>query len=459
MTLQSRDSYLDHLPGFNRRHWLQVSGLGWLGAMLPSLLTGRRAVAAEDAVPARRTPIKSCIVVFHYGGPSHLETYDPKPDAPVEVRGEYQTISTAVPGVRVGEYLPRVAKLMDRLALVRSMHHPMRNHNAAASEVLTGRTPTGGDQELLADEASSYPNLGSAVSFGLGARAHILPCVAIPYTIYNVVQLPGQTPGYLGGAFDRFQVTGNPNNPDFRVSALTPPANRPEAELSSRESLLKTLDSLPASEAFSKMAVYQERALQLISSDSVRRSFDIEKEEVRTRDRYGRNLLGQSLLLARRLVEGGVNFVTVFDGQHNGQEANWDSHQAIFTRHRQLIPPADQGFSALIEDLEARGLLESTLVIGLGEFGRTPRVNGSAGRDHWPDCYTVVLAGGGVRGGTVYGASDKIGAYPDRDPVSPADLAATILWGFGIDPTREVRDQTNRPLRLADGQPLATLFG
>jgi hypothetical protein len=235
--------------------------------------------------------------------------------------------------------------------------------------------------------------------------------------------------------------------------------NRAAADLISRESLLRSLDAFPSSEKISKMGVYQQRALDLISSESVRRSFDMSREDVKTRERYGRNLLGQSLLLARRLVEGGVNFVTVFDGERNGQDANWDSHQTIFPRHRQLIPPADQGFSALIEDLEARGMLDSTLVIEMGEFGRTPTINGSAGRDHWPDCYTVVMAGGGVRGGTVYGASDKVGAYPDRDPVSPADLAATILWSFGIDPAREVHDQTGRPLKMADGQPLAALFG
>jgi hypothetical protein len=287
----------------------------------------------------------------------------------------------------------------------------------------------------------------------------VLPYVALPYTIYNVVELPGQTPGFLGGQYDRFQVTGNPNNPDFRISALQPPANRQSSELVSRERLLHSLDLLPTSEPLSKMRTYQERAMQLVSSDSVRKSFEIGQEDDKLRERYGRNLLGQSLLLARRLVEGGVNFVTVFDGERNGQDANWDSHQTIFPRHRQLIPPADQGFSALIEDLASRGLLESTLVIAMGEFGRTPKINNLAGRDHWPDCYTVVLAGGGVRGGQVYGASDKIGAYPDRDPVSPADLASTIFWRFGIDPAREIHDQTNRPIRLADGQPLYSLFG
>jgi hypothetical protein len=445
-------------PLLDRRRWLKISSLGWLTSALP-LSVHRQAHADEIPAKSRLAPIKSVIIVFHYGGPSHFETYDPKPNAPLGVRGEYGTISTAVPGTIVGEHLPRVAAIMDRLAIVRSMHHPMRNHNAAAAEALTGRTPLSGDLELLADESRSFPTLGSSVSYALGPRAHILPYVALPYTIYNVVQLPGQTPGILGGAYDRFQVQGNPNNPDFRISSLEPRTQRREIEATARERLLHSLDALPASEPLSKMRGYQERALQLVSSDAVRESFDIAREDGRLRDRYGRNLLGQSLLLARRLVESGVNFVTVFDGERNGQDANWDSHEKIFPRHKQLIPPADQGFSALIEDLAARGLLESTLVVAMGEFGRTPKINAIAGRDHWPDCYSVVLAGGGVRGGAIHGASDKIGAYPDRDPVLPADLAATIFWRFGIDPAQEIHDQTGRPIRLADGQPLASLFG
>ncbi|MGE5192724.1 MAG: DUF1501 domain-containing protein, partial [Deltaproteobacteria bacterium] len=325
------------LPLFDRRRWLQVTSLGWLGAALRPFFHSCRSHAGESPAASRLSPVKSVILVFHYGGPSQFETYDPKPNAPAGVRGEYATIQTAVPGITVGEYLPRVAKIMDRLAIVRSMHHPMRNHNSAAAEALTGRTPAGGDLELLADEARSFPTLGSSVSYALGPKAHVLPYVALPYTIYNVVQLPGQTPGFLGGAFDRFQVTGNPNNPDFRISALEPPANRRATELASREELLYRLGALPASDAPAKMRGYQERALALISSDSVRRSFDIGQEEAKVRDRYGRHLLGQSLLLARRLVESGVNFVTVFDGQTNGQDANWDSHQTIFPRHRQLI--------------------------------------------------------------------------------------------------------------------------
>ena len=442
------DSKFNH-GALSRRRWLGIAGLGWLSSSLPQI---------ASAAPLVKKPIRSCILVFFYGGPSQLETFDPKPNAPVGIRGEYQAIATAVPGTLVGEHLPKTAALMNRLALVRSLHHPMRNHNSAAAEVLTGRTPAGGDLELLADEARSYPTLGSSVSYALGTRAHVLPYVALPYTIYNVVQLPGQTPGILGGRWDRFQVTGNPASPDFHIAALQPPGQRQPQDIARRNELLHQLDSLAPSPPAARMRTYQQRAFDLVSSDSVRQCFAIEREDTKTRDRYGRTLVGQSLLLARRLVEGGVNFVTVFDGQHNGQEANWDSHEKLFPRHKQLIPPADQGFSALVEDLESRGLLESTLVVAMGEFGRTPKINGNAGRDHWPDCFTAVLAGGGTIGGSLHGASDRLAAFPSVDPCTPADLAATILWRFGIDAAAEFHDPTGRPIRLADGQPLTKIF-
>lgn len=419
---------------------------------LASAAAGLGIGAARSAAAADRR-IRSCILVFFYGGPSHLDTFDPKPNAPAEIRGEYRTIPTAVPGVRVGEHLPRTAAVMNRLALVRSLHHPMRNHNSAAAEALTGRTPAGGDQELLTDDPRGLPTLGSAVGYALGARAHVLPYVALPYTLYNVVQLPGQTPGLLGGAHDRFQVEADPSNPNFHVEALAA-----GGDITGRSDLLHRLDATHLPGAAERAGTTRDRALRLIGEAGVRPLFDLAAEPPKVRDRYGRHRLGQSLLLARRLVEGGVNFVSVYDGQRNGQEANWDSHEKLFSRHKQLIPPADQGLSALVEDLETRGLLDSTLVVAMGEFGRTPKVNGSAGRDHWPDCYTAVLAGGGVVGGTVYGASDKIGAYPSLDPVTPADVAATIFWRFGFDPASEVRDQTGRPFRLSDGDPLRRLF-
>jgi uncharacterized protein (DUF1501 family) len=192
----------------------------------------------------------------------------------------------------------------------------------------------------------------------------------------------------------------------------------------------------------------------------VRRAFDLAAEDPKLRDRYGRTKLGQSMLLSRRLVEAGVRFVTVYDGQYNGQLANWDSHADNFPRHKDaLLPPADRGFAALIDDLTVRGLLDETLVIAMGEFGRTPKINGTAGRDHWPYCYSVVLAGGGVRGGITYGASDKLGAYPDADGVTPSDLAATLYWRLGLDPTREIVDLTGRPYKLADGRPIRAVFG
>jgi hypothetical protein len=397
--------------------------------------------------------IRSCILIFYYGGPSHLDTFDPKPGAPAEVRGEYRAISTSVSGLHVCEHLPRMAQLMHKVALVRSMHHPMRNHNSAAAEALTGRTPAGGDQELLTDDPRGLPTFGSAVSYALGSKANILPYVALPYTLYNVVQLPGQTSGLLGGAYDRFQVEGDPSNPSFHIAAFDQ-----ASDLSERADLLRRLDHAPLSGGAARVDVYRERALRLLASSEVRHLFNVDKEPERLRNRYGRHRLGQSLLLARRLTEGGVNFVSVFDGQTNGQDANWDSHEKLFSRHRQLIPPSDQALSALIEDLEARNLLDSTLLVALGEFGRTPKINPSGGRDHWPDCYTILMAGGGLTGGAVHGASDKIGAYPVADPVTPADLAATIYWRFGFNPSTEMFDQTGRPYRLAEGEPIRKLF-
>lgn len=446
---------IEKRSALSRRAWLASAGGGIAGAMTTALA----APASESAaLPPPRHPIRSCILVFHYGGPSHLDTFDPKPQAPEGIRGEYRTISTSVPGVAVTEHLPQVAGVMHRMALIRSMHHRMSNHNSAAAEGLTGRTPTGGDQELLADEARGFPTLGSAVAYGLGSAAHVLPYVALPYTIQNVVQIPGQTAGFLGGAFDRFQVNGDPGRDDFRIAALELPGDRSTDNVLARDRLLKSLGEQTAFPSAARMNALRERVFGLLTSDSVRKAFRMSEEPLPLRERYGKTLLGQSLLLARRLVESGVNFVTVFDGHSNGQDANWDSHQTIFPRHKQLIPPADQGLSALIEDLELRGLLDSTLIVAMGEFGRTPRINAQAGRDHWPYCYTAALAGGGVQGGAVYGASDPTGSTPARDPVTPGQLATTILWRFGIDPHLHVYDQTRRPFRLGEGEPLTGLF-
>jgi hypothetical protein len=281
--------------------------------------------------------------------------------------------------------------------------------------------------------------------------------------MYNVVRLPGQTAGFLGSAFGPVHIQADPNTPDFRVAELELPAGMTLQRLEHRRSLMRLIDrqgdEAARQESPGPMNGSYQRALTLLRSENVRGGFDLGREDPRTRERYGRNVHGQSVLLARRLVEAGVRCVSVYDKVHNGQDANWDSHQNVFGRLKDhLLPPADQAFAALIDDLEVRGLLDSTLVVALGEFGRTPQVNREAGRDHWPDCFSVVLAGGGVRGGSVHGSSDKMGAHPDSDPVTPGDLASTLFWRFGLDPSAEVRDSTGRPYRLAEGEPLRRLF-
>jgi hypothetical protein len=405
--------------------------------------------------------------VFYYGGPSHVDTYDMKPGAPAEVRGSFGSIATTAPGLKVCEHLPNTARVMDRLAILRAMHHPMTNHNAAAFATLCGRNPLKGDLELLSNDRNDPPCFGATLGALLPPRQGLPTAVALPHVMYNVVQLPGQEAGFLGSAHVPFQVNADPGAPDFRLSDLDLPAEMTLDRLDDRAELLRRLDARrrrlderPAGDRGpDPVDVYTEKALGLLHSPAVRRAFDLGAEDPRLRDRYGRTKLGQSMLLARRLVEAGVRFVTVYDGQHNGQLANWDSHSDVFPRHKDdLLPPADRGFAALIDDLTARGLLDETLVIATGEFGRTPKINGTAGRDHWPYCYSVILAGGGVRGGIAYGASDKLGAYPDADGVTPADLAATLYWRLGLDPAREIVDLTGRPYKLAEGRPIGAVF-
>jgi len=435
--------------------------------------------------PSVTSPIRSCILIFHYGGPSHIDTFDMKPNAPAEIRGQFGSIATSVPGLRVCEHLPRTARVMDRLAIVRSMHHPMTNHNAAAFTALCGRNPLKGDLELLSNDRNDPPCYGAMLSATLPERRGLPTFVAVPHVMYNVVQLPGQVAGFLGSAHDPFQVSADPSAPDFHLGELDLPGDLSLDRLDHRAALLHMLDNRrrrgdamaeaaartgggtePGAGAGAGLAprleprdVYTEKAFRLLHSPAVRRAFHLGSEDPRLRDHYGRTKLGQSVLLARRLVEAGVRFITVFDGQYNGQTANWDAHENVFGRLKNdLVPPADQAFAALIDDLISRGLLEETLVIAMGEFGRTPKINANAGRDHWPNCYSIVLAGGGVRGGITLGSSDKLGAYPDTDPVTPADLAATLFQRFGLDPSREMNDLTGRPYKLADGQPIRALF-
>jgi uncharacterized protein (DUF1501 family) len=279
--------------------------------------------------------------------------------------------------------------------------------------------------------------------------------------MWNEMDVPGQSAGFLGAAHEPLQVEADPSHADFGLPELQLPDGVTHARLEQRANLLGTIERTAATGRLDGASVlddYREQALAFLGADTLRRAFDLRSVDAGTRERYGRTRHGQSLLLARRLVAAGVSFVAVYDRKINGAES-WDTHGSNFSllKHS-LLPPADQGLAALVEDLTERSMLDSTLVVALGEFGRTPRVNANAGRDHWPFCYSAVLAGGGARGGFVFGSSDALGAYPDSQPVTPADMAATVFWRFGLDPAAEIRDRTGRPYRLADGQPLRSLF-
>ncbi len=457
-----------------RRRLLQVGGLG---LSLGGLWRAQEAQAAAGReAPAGR--IRACILIFYYGGPSHLDTFDMKPDAPAEVRGEFRPVATTVPGLRVCEHLPRTARIMHKLAVVRSLHHANRLHDSASIETLTGRPPPQGDRELAAPAQQLFPSFGGALSYLRRGRRLAVQHASLPFAFHNVVEVPCQGAGFLGVAYEPFQVQVDPDARAYRADAVGLPAGLTPDRLARRRELRSGLTGRRPGAA--PLEGYYEKAFRLLGSDAVRRALDVRREDPRTRDRYGyfpgavavgegggggngaemgfaRHMRGQNLLLARRLVEAGVPFVNVYDFKQQGQ--NWDAHFKVFNQHKaHLLPAADQGLSALVEDLDQRGLLETTLVVALGEFGRTPRINKDGGRDHWPDCYSAVFAGGGVRGGFVWGASDKIGAYPASDPVTPADVAATIYWRFGIDPATEVHDAGGRPYKLSEGQPLRKLF-
>ncbi|MBI3863229.1 MAG: DUF1501 domain-containing protein [Planctomycetia bacterium] len=462
---------------FTRRQWLRAAGFGGLGLALPRLFQAQ-AVAAAPA-DAGLSPIRSCIFIFLYGGPSHLDTWDMKPAAPREVRGEFQAIATSVPGLVLCEHLPRMAQVMHKVAVVRTMYHGMRNHDSACTHTFTGRIPLRGDVENFTSpsEPTSMPGFGAALSYVRRDRPAVLPHAAAPFLIRNLFPPLGQTAGFLGSAYDPFLIEGDSKTQTYRADKLLLPDGLSKSRLESRSSLLQEMDrhvgTAPA------MRESYEKAFRLLASAAVHRALDVSQEPLRVRERYGLAwpgltypidnitpelapalpLRGQNLLLARRLVEAGVPFVNVYDFRVQG--ANWDTHTQNFERLKgYLLPPADQALSALIEDLDERGLLDTTLVVALGEFGRTPKITEkTVGREHWPDCYSAILAGGGIRGGTIYGASEKLGAYPASDPVTPADLAATIYWRFGVDPETEIHDGAGRPYRLSEGEPVRALFG
>jgi hypothetical protein len=393
-----------------------------------------------------------------------------KPDAPAGIRGEFRPIATGQPGLTITEHLPRFATVLDRFAQVRSVHHTMRNHNSATYYSLTGHAPPLDDIRLR-DTPELYPAYGSTVArFRPADDASVPSFVAFPHVLRDGSVTPGQHASFLGKRFDPFFVGQDPSRPDFRLPELSLPAGLPLERLDDRRGLQRLIDRqadlLGWSETAQGLDSFYTRALTMLASPRVKQAFDLSGEPERLRDDYGRTTYGQCCLLARRLVEAGVRFVSVyFAPVIGGGNGGWDTHGNNFNQLRKrLLPATDRAVPTLIRDLAARGLLDETLVVWMGEFGRTPRVMntkqfGPDGRDHWPMCYTVLMAGGGITPGAIHGSSDRIGAYPATDPVSPDDVAATMFWALGLDPATEFRDTLNRPLPIAAGRPITAIFG
>lgn len=438
-----------------RRALLKIGGLGLAGLTLPRLLR------AEEAGQVSQATARSVILLFQFGGPSHLDTFDPKPDAAAEIRGEFKTIQSNVPGIEICEHLPSLAKIADKFALVRSVRHRRSSHNPAAYYALTGHEPI---LDLVTLNASSndYPALGSVVSYLDRQKRDVPNFVALPTMIADgPFRTPGEFAGFLGKMHDPLFVTRDPNAAEFRVDELTLPEAVNIARLGDRRGMLNELNAVATvaagEAAVAGMDAYRQRAFDLLTSPATQRAFAIEQEDPKTRDRYGRTTYGQSCLLARRLVEAGVRFVTVYFSPGIG---GWDTHQNNFkTLKESRLPQTDQTVSALLEDLSERGLLSETLVYWLGDFGRTPKINATAGRDHWPACQTVLMSGGGVRGGQIYGSSDKTGAVPRDNPHRPDDITATVFHALGFDCSTEMHDQVDRTVKISDGEPITALFG
>ena len=447
-----------HTVGLTRREVLQVGYSGLLGIGLTGLLAKQARAAASSGRQGGKA--KSVVLVFLTGGPSHIDTFDLKPEAPAEIRGEFKPIATKIPGVSFCEHLPHLAARTDKLAVVRSLSHPQSNHLLATHHVLTGTAIPGGKFDQVASR-NDWPDYAAGLDTLRPRNDGVPTGVNLPtFLVEGPLTWPGQYAGFLGARHDPWQVRQDPNLPDFHVDALGLAAGLGVERLSQRRGLLEQLDRAAQGAGDGPYADLQSRAFTMLTTGKVAEAFEIQREPDRTRERYGRHLFGQSLLLARRLVQAGVPVVQA----NMGHVQNWDSHGNIFPRLKNdLLPPLDQGVAALLDDLEALGLLDETLVMVIGEFGRTPKLGkqaGSkgAGRDHWPRAFTGVFAGAGVRGGQVIGKTDKIGAFPTTPPYTPDDVGATVYHALGVDPDAAVADQFGRPVQLNRGEPIEALY-
>ncbi len=451
----------------HRRSLFQFGGVSLLSGGLLHML------AAQDRPrPEPRRRARACILLFQVGGPYQAETFDPKPDAGAEIRGIFSTIATRVTGLRMTDALPMVAEHADKLAILRGVNHTIRCHNPAIYCSLVGREATDpmAVSNRTAARRTDHPHFASVAARLRPPQTSMPFHVIIPNTTNNgPAKSPGLMGGYLGAAYDPFVLGADPADPDFRVESTVLPAEIDARRFESRQSLLARFDrdrrQVERSGAVDSMNTLYQRAFNMLTAPESRAAFDLSRESERVRDRYGRHSQGQSALLARRLVESGVPFVSVFS-HVDVDRGSWDTHQNHNARVRELLPPADQSFSALLEDLHARGLLDQTLVIWMGEFGRTPRMgvqfsnntNNVGGRDHWCNCYSVVLAGGGVRGGNVVGSSNQFAAFPRERPVHVSELQATIFHILGIDPRAQLYDIQGQFHTICDGNPVLELF-
>jgi hypothetical protein len=455
----------------NRRDaMLRLGQLGLGSLTLPGLLR------AEQTLPAPGRRARSCILLYLWGGPPQQDMWDMKPGAPDGMRSIFRPIRTVTPGFDVCDQMPLLARHTDKVAIIRSMSHPSNVHEASVYHTLTGRqNPT-----LISPRnfrrRSDFPNVGSVLSY-FTPPGPLPAAVTIPRPIgHDGVTYAGTYAGWLGPRHDPMEPREAPNSAQPPAHAVAMPAGVDAARLTARRGLLDLIESqdraLQDSRAADAHRGFQEQAFRMIASGEARRAFNLDLEPPRVRDRYGRNEYGESFLLARRLVEAGVRLVSVvwMYFMPNGRIANvWDTHGGTpglgrvggfdMLRAPYCIPPLDRAYSALLEDLGQRGLLGETLVVMTGEFGRTPRINNTQGREHWGPCYAALLAGGGVRGGQVYGASDATGAYPRDNPVSPEDLLATVYEAMGVRPDSEIHDREGRPVRICEGRAVTALFG
>ena len=417
-----------------RRGFLQVGTIGGIGLSLTNFFRMKQAQAEIKKYESKEGKAKSVIFIYLPGGAAHQETWDPKPYAPVEYRGPMNSIATNVEGVRFNEMLSRTAKVMDKITVCRSMTHGEAAHERGTHNMFTGYRPS---------PALMFPSMGSVVSHEFGPRENLPPYVCIPN---QPNEFAGT--GYLSSSYAGFSLGADPASGNFQVRDLKLPGGVDDTRFTSRRRMLDVVNDhfkkVEKSDSLDAVDTFYNRAYSLISSQKAREAFDINKEDAKLRDRYGRNTAGARMLLARRLVESGVRFVTLTYG-------GWDMHDNINGGIRGQVPAFDQGFSTLISDLDSRGLLDSTLVCVASEFGRTPKINGTAGRDHWPKVFSVVMAGGGIKRGHVYGSSNATASEPEDDPLTVEDWATTIYDCLGIVADKELMAPGDRPIEIVDG--------